>query len=82
MHLSSATGGARACLSFHLGAALTRADLANWFDQLRTGLTEFSLFRVVVLNCATIFLGTGLSKISAVRMEENYQKKSTLTNII
>ena len=37
-HLSCAVGGARACLSFYLGAALKRADLANCFDQLRTGL--------------------------------------------
>ena len=36
-HLSCAVGGARAWLSFYLGAALSRADLANWFDQLRTG---------------------------------------------
>ena len=55
VHLSCATGGARACLSSYLEAALKRADLANWFDQLITSLTEFSLFRVVVINCATIF---------------------------
>ena len=36
-HLSCAVGGARAWLSFYLGAVLSWADLANWFNQLRTG---------------------------------------------
>ena len=49
VHLSCATGGARACLSSYLEAALKRADLANWFDQLRTGFDGF----LFVSRCCT-----------------------------
>ena len=48
-HSNCEVGGARACLSIYLGAALKRADLANCFDQLRTGLDR-NLF---VSRCCT-----------------------------